>query len=73
MNGLFIRAADTSNHDVDAQDTRIPPTFMSLKEHPRAVIMGGKSQDWILMRHYEKHATYAGASIVIEPGVDLGD
>ena len=72
-NGVFIRAAGASNHDVDAQDTRIPPTFMSLKEYPRAVITGGKSQDWILQRHYEKHATYAGAPIVIETGVDLDD
>ena len=73
VNGLFIRAAGASNHDVDAQDTRIPPTFMSLKEYPRAVITGGKSQDWILLRHYEKYATYAGAPIVIETGVDLDD
>ena len=45
VNGLFIRAADASGHDIDAQDIMIPPTFMSLKEYPRAVIIGGMSQD----------------------------
>ena len=73
VNGLFIRAADASGHDIDAQDTMIPPTFMSLKEYPRAVIMGGKSQDWILLRYYEKYTTYAGASTLIETGVDVVD
>ena len=71
--GVCFRAAGASAHDVDAQDTRIPPTFMSLKECPRAVITGDKSQDWKLSCHFERESTFAGAPIYIEPGVDLGD
>ena len=71
--GVCFRAAGASAHDVDAQDTRIPPTFMSLKEFPRAVITGDKSQDWKLSCHFERESTFAGAPIYIEPGVDLGD
>ena len=63
--GVCFRAAGASAHDVDAQDTRIPPTFMSLKEYPRAVITGGKSQDWKLRRHFERESTFVGAPIYI--------
>jgi hypothetical protein len=71
--GVCFRAEGASAHDVDAQDTRIPPTFMSLKEYPRAVLKGGKSQDWMLQSHFESKGTFAGAPIYVEPGLDLRD
>ena len=63
--GVCFRAEGASAHDVDAQDTRIPPTFMSLKEYPRAVLKGGKSQDWKLTCHFKREGTLAGAPIYI--------
>ena len=71
--GVCFRAAGASAHDVDAQDTRLPPTFMSLAENPRAVLQGGKSQDWILMQFFESASTFVGAQIYIVPGTDIGD
>ena len=65
FDGVCFRAEGASAHDVDAHDTRIPPTFMSLKEYPRAVITGGESQDWQLTRHFERESTFAGAPIYI--------
>jgi hypothetical protein len=71
--GVCFRAAGASAHDVDAQDTRLQPTFMSLAENPRAVLQGGKSQDWILTQLFESAGTFVGAQIYIVPGTDLGD
>ena len=71
--GECFRAAGASAHDVDAEDTRIPFTFMSLKEFPRAVITGGNTQDWRLKRHFRDKQTFAGALIWIEPGLDVRD
>ena len=71
--GVCFRAAGASAHDVDAQDTRLPPTFMSLAKNPRAVLQGGKSQDWILKQIFESAGTFVGAPIYIVPGTDLGD
>ena len=51
----------------------LQPTFMSLSENPRAVLQGGKSQDWILKQIFESAGTFVGAHIYIVPGTDLGD
>ena len=71
--GVCFRAAGASAHDVDAQDTRLPPTFMSLAEYQRAVLQGGKSQDLFLTHLFESAGTFVWAQIYIVPGDDLGD
>jgi hypothetical protein len=71
--GVFFRAAGASAHDVSTQDTRLPFTFMSLKEYPRAVLSGGTTHDWRLQKHFKDKLTFAGAPVLIEPGLDLRD
>ena len=68
----FRRFYDTS-HDVDAQDTRLPATYISAAAYPRARIKTGKAGDDKLMRYFEDNRTFVGATVYIVPGYDLGD
>ena len=61
--GVFFPAA--SAHEVGAQDTRLPSSFMSAKEYPRAVIDHDKAGDDHLTRYWYKHGTFVGAPVYI--------
>ena len=71
--GVRFRTPAATAHDVDARDTRLPATYISAADYPRAVIKHGKAGDDMLQRYFEDNRTFVGATVYIVPGYDLGD
>ena len=71
--GVRFRTPAATAHDVDAQDTRLPATYISAADYPRAVIKHGKAGDDMLQRYFEDNHTFVGATVYIVPGYDEGD